>query len=196
LKHTCLLILLALSGAAAGEGFGLKPGLWEVSVVRQVMDGRDVTEQMAATRRQMAQQMQAGLANMPPERRKQMEAMLKGSGDMGGPIRVCVSAAMAAIDQPMVDPEGHCEPSKVAHSGNRTTFEFNCMSNGVGNRGRGESVANGDTISVHNDVTTTTPQGSHTMQIDTSMKFQGRDCQGIKPFDELRKEFNSPPATK
>jgi hypothetical protein len=195
LKHalwlTYVSIFLGASGAAAGEGFGLKPGLWEVTQVRQVSDGRDITEQMAAANKQLMQQ---AMANMSPEQRQQMEAMMGRQGAMLQ--RVCVSPAMAARDKPFVDPQGHCEPSKFERSGNRTTFQFDCRNNGIGAAGKGESIASGDTILTRVDSTITTPSGSHTMQGETKMRFVGRDCQGIKPLDELSKDFNGRPGTK
>jgi len=182
-----VLATLILTEAALAQGFGLRPGLWEVTMVRQTMDGRDITAQLTAGSKQMQQQ---AMARMTPEQRKQMEAMTSSQGapesDSAGVIRrLCVSPAMAARDKPMIDLPGHCPPSQLNHSGNKTTFTFNCTKNGFGATGKGESVVAGDALSTRVDVTMTQPDGTHKMQGETQMKYLGKDCQGIKPMDEL-----------
>ena len=185
MKKPILAILITLSGAAYAQGSGLKPGLWEVKQIKQVMDGRDMGAQMAAAQDKMAQSM----AKMSPERRKQMEAMMGGQGTpaQGGGVatRICISPAMAARDKPMVDPEGRCEPAKVSRSGNKTSFEFNCNSNGRAMAGKGESTFSGDRVTTRMDMTTTDARGSHTMQSESQMNYLGSDCKGVKPADQL-----------
>ncbi|HTY99435.1 MAG TPA: DUF3617 domain-containing protein [Rhodocyclaceae bacterium] len=189
MKKSALAVLIALCGTAYADNPGLKAGLWEVTVVRQVMDGRDMTSQMAAAQAQMQQAM----AKMSPAQRKQMEAMMgsKGGGQGSGAVRICVSPAMAARDKPMVDPEGRCEPAKVSRSGNKTSFEFNCTTGGRTSVGKGETVASGDSMTTHMDMTTTGAEGRHTMQTDSQMKYLGSDCQGVKPADQLAKEMGA-----
>lgn len=188
MKKTTLAILFVLSGGASAQGSGLKAGLWEVKQIKQIMDGRDMAAQMAAAQAQMAQSM----ANMPPERRKQMEAMMGGKGmpGQGGggmATRICISAAMAASDKPMVDPEGRCAPAKTSRSGNKTSFEFNCTTQGRTMVGKGESTISGDTVSSRMDMTTTDASGRHTMQSESQMSYLGPDCKGVRPADQLGK---------
>jgi hypothetical protein len=184
LKPT-LAVLIALSGTAFAQGNVLKPGLWEVKQISQVMDGRDMTAQMASAQARMEQSM----AKMTPEQRKQMEAMMGGramtQGAGGGGTRICISPAMAARDKPMVDPEGQCEPAKVSRSGNKSSFEFNCNANGRTMVGKGETTVSGDLVNTRMDMTTTDARGSHTMKSESQMKYLGPDCQGIKPMDQL-----------
>lgn len=180
MKQCTLAILVILSGTAFAQS-NLKPGLWEVKATRQVVDGRDLTAQMAAVSAKMEQAM----ANMTPEQRKQMEAMMNSQGRpqsaSGGATRICVSPAMAKMDKPMVDPEGRCEPTKVTRNGNKTSFEFNCARDGRTQVGSGESTVSGDTVTSRMDMTVTDAQGRHTMQTESQMRFLGTDCQGIKP---------------
>jgi hypothetical protein len=193
MRHASGWILFAVSGAALAAGSGLKPGLWELTQVRQVVDGHDLSDQIAAAQSQMQQ----ALANMPPDQRKQMEARmaqrgvsLTGKGGAGN--RVCVSAKMATRDKPLIDPEGKCQPSKVDRSGDKTRFEFNCTNEGRTMAGRGESVAGSDTLSTSIDMKVTDPGGSHAVRSETQMKYLGPDCQGVKPADELAREAQSP----
>jgi len=174
-------ILIVLSGSVFAQSSSLKPGLWQVKPIRQVVDGRDLTAQMASA----SAQMQQAMANMTPEQRKQMEAMMsaqgRSAGANGGGTRICVSPAMAAKDKPMVDSEGRCEPAKVSRNGNKTSFEFNCTGDGRTEVGRGESTVSGDTVTTRVDMTMTDARGSHSMQTESQMSYLGPDCQGIKP---------------
>lgn len=189
MKTSLLAILVALSGTVWAQGSSMKPGLWEVKQIKQVMDGQDMAAQMASAQAQMQQQ----LAKMSPEQRKQMEAMMGRQGlpsptAAAGATRICISPAMAAMDKPMVDPEGRCEPAKVSRSGNKTSFEFNCKVQGRATVGKGESTHSGDTVTTRMDMTTTDASGRHTMQSESQMKYLGPDCQGIKPVDQMVKD--------
>jgi len=182
MKKGMIAILITLSGAAFAQSSSLKPGLWEMKPIRQVVDGRDMTNQMAAA----SAKMQQAMANMTPAQRKQMEAMMSAQGMPNqnadrGVTRVCISPAMAAQDKPMVDPEGRCEPAKVTRSGNKSSFEFNCTGNGRTEVGIGESTVSGDTVATRVDMTMTDARGRHTMQTESQMKYLGPDCQGVQP---------------
>jgi len=188
-----LLILAAVSAAPLAAGSGMKPGLWEFTQVRQVVDGRDMSQQMATARLRM----QVLMASMPPERRKQMEDTMNRQGmDFGASHRVCVSAAMAARDQPMIDPQGRCEPDKVTRSGNKTNFELNCTNEGRTTAGKGESTVSGDSISIRTDTTVADARGSHKIQSEMQVKYLGADCQGVHPSDQAGAEAKGAAARK
>jgi hypothetical protein len=178
-----LVVLAATQVAAAG--FGLKPGLWESRVVKQVMDGRDMTAQIAGA----ASQMQQAMANLPPEQRARMDVMMKSQGGMSmgsnGTFKMCITAEEANRDRPIIDRQGtgHCEPSSVTHSGNHSTFTISCSSNGNVTTGKGESTASGDLISSQVDITVHRADGStHQTHTETEMKFLGADCGDVKPM--------------
>jgi hypothetical protein len=178
------LALAALASYAAGIGF--KPGLWEVKIVKQVVDGRDMTAQLAAS----AERMQQVMANMPPEQRARMQAMMPnggaGLGDNGN-FRFCVSPDFAKRDQPVIDKDGHCQPATVKHDGNVTSYEFTCASNGSTRHGKGETVANGDLITNRIDMTTTQASGqTRNFHNESEMHYLGPDCGDVKPFDAAK----------
>ena len=174
-----------LCATAFAQSPALKPGLWETRMIHQVMDGRDMSAQMAAAQSRM----QAAMANMSPAQRQQVESMMKGHGlgAGGSGTRVCISPEMAARNTPMVDPKGRCAPAKVSHSGNTTTFEFDCTSEGQHSVGHGQSVTSGNTIHTTMDMTMTDARGTHHMQSESEMSYLGADCQGIKPIDQIAK---------
>jgi uncharacterized protein DUF3617 len=176
-----LVAFAAVSGLAAG--FGLKPGLWESRIVKQVTDGRDTTSQMTDA----MSQVQNNLSRLPPEKRAQLEAMMKEHGALrmgtAGTTRLCISSEMAGRNKPIVDPEGRCQPVKINQSGNHTTFEINCNANGTVMTGKGESTATGDVITSRVDMSTRTGKGeTHMMHNETEMKFLGSDCGDVKPL--------------
>jgi hypothetical protein len=185
-------VMLAGLGVLAGQAWGqaaMKPGLWEVKTIKQVMDGKDMMGEMAKAQAEMQQMM----ARMSPQERKQMEAMMGGQMGMSmakpNVIRLCVSPEMAARDESTIAADPDCKPSKVTRSGNKTTFEIDCTSHGQKMNGKGESVVAGDSISTKMDMTTSDARGRHTMQSESQMKFVGADCGGLKPADQLAKEM-------
>ena len=184
MSRRMLLGLLALAALASyAAGIGLKPGLWEVRVVKQVVDGRDMTAQLAAS----AEKMQQMMANMTPEQRARMQAMMPnggaGLGDNGN-FRICVSPEFAKRDQPVIDKEGHCQPATVQHAGNVTSYEFTCASNGTTRQGKGETVASGDSITNRIDMTTTQASGqTRNFHSESEMHYLGPDCGDLKPLD-------------
>ena len=168
---------------AFAGGFGLRSGLWETRVVKQVVDGRDMSAQIAGA----TSQMQQAMAAMPPEQRARVEAMMKQHGGPAigndGSVRICVSAEMASRDKPFVDREGHCQPATVNRSGDHTTFEFSCNWNGVESTGKGEATTSGDVIRTQVDTKTHKTGGeTHVTHSETEMKFLGSDCGGVKPI--------------
>ena len=191
MKKLALTILIVLNGTAFAQSSSLKAGLWEMTPIRQVMDGRDMSAQRASAKAKMQQ----ALANMTPDQRKQMEAMTKSLGTgtssqngLPNGTRICISPAMAAKNAPMVNQEGRCPPTKVTRSGNKSSFEFNCTTNGRTTVGSGESTVSGDTVSTRVDMTMTDARGHHTVQSESRMTYLGSDCQGIKPVDQLVKD--------
>ena len=176
----CGVVLIALRAVAAG--MGLKPGLWETQITKQVVDGKDTTAQINGA----TAQMQKMMANLTPDQRAKMEAMFKSNGaslEPGGGLRLCISPEMANRDTPWVDPNGRCQPAKVSRSGNQSTFEVNCASNGTTTTGKGVSTISGDSVSSVMDMTTTKPGGETRMiHMETAMKFLGADCGDVKPL--------------
>ncbi|MEZ5615072.1 MAG: DUF3617 domain-containing protein [Rhodocyclaceae bacterium] len=175
MKKTIISLGLALFSASALAG-DMKAGLWEVKTIRQVVDGQDMQAQM----RQMQQQM----AGLPPEQRKQMEAMMGRQGigmGPGGATRMCISEEMARRDAPVVDPEGRCQPSKISRSGSTMRYEIDCTSNGRRTTGKGESTFSGNTVRSRMDMTTMDASGRHTMQTESQMTYLGPDCKGLAP---------------
>ncbi len=187
MKKITLAILIILCGAAFADSSNIKSGLWEIKPISQVMDGQDMTAQMAEARTRMQQ----ALANMPPEQRNAMMSRMPPQSPDGS-MRICVSPAMAASDKPIVDPTGRCAPAKVTRNGNKSSFEFNCTTDGRTTAGKGERTVSSDSVTTRVDMTMKDAQGSHTMHTESQMKYLGPDCKGIKPLDQMAKEAQPP----
>lgn len=177
MKKTILALSLPLLAAPALALAGdMKAGLWEVKTTKQIVDGQDMQAQM----RQVQQQM----ASLPPEQRRQMEAMMNKQGvgmGPGGANRMCISEEMAKREGPMVDPDGRCQPTKMSRSGNTTRYEIDCMMDGRRTQGKGESTVSGNSIASRMDMTTMDSSGRHTMQTESQMTYLGPDCKGLAP---------------
>jgi Protein of unknown function (DUF3617) len=176
-------VIALASTAAFAAGFGLKPGLWEMHMIKQVTDGHDLSAEVAAASAHMEQM----LANMPADQRARVQAMMKQSSAVSlgndGTIRMCISPEMASRDTPIVDREGHCQPGGINRSGNRTTFDINCKMQGNEVTGKGESVSTGDLITTKVDTTTHDAKGAtHVMHTETELKYLGSDCGDVKPI--------------
>lgn len=183
MKKNVRVAVLALIAAPALADSHMKAGLWEMRIVKQVMDGQDMAARMAASQAQMQQMM----ASMSPAQRKQMEQTM-GSRPMSGAAnvhRICVSPEMASRDKPAVAPDSQCESTKVERSGNQLRFEMKCPTM----TGKGESISHGDSITTRMDAVMTAAGGRHTMQSESQMKYLGPDCQGIKPADQIAREM-------
>lgn len=172
---------LGLLAAAYADGLGLKPGLWDVRLVRQVVDGHDVSQQLTES----IAKAQAALANLPPDARARVQAMLNQTGVNPGSnasFRICISPEMAANDVPVLDKDSSCRPVLLSHTGNRTTFRIDCTANGTHMQGQGDAVSAGDVITTHADVTTRAADGStHSMHNETQMQYVSADCGSLRP---------------
>jgi hypothetical protein len=173
----CFAAFVAISAFSAG--FGLKPGLWETRIVNEVLDGRDTASEAA--------RMNQSTANMSPEQRARMEAMINkqhGGPTMGGSGRICITREMASRDEPLLDPEGRCQPAPVRRNGNHTSFTFSCnLNNGAKTTGKSDSTSSGALITTQYDMTTTEANGeTHVKHTETEMKFVASDCGDVKPI--------------
>ena len=168
-----LVALLALPAA----GQNLAPGLWEVSM--KMPGGPDLGAAMAKMNEQ--------LANMSPEQRKQIEAMLGQQGvapkaqapGQPGALRICISKEMAARGE-VPDPDGRCKQDSLEKRGNKVNFKFTC-SGEPPSSGEGEYIMNGDKGYDGRMVTNTVRAGKPVrMEMQMAGRFISADCGQVK----------------
>ena len=80
LNHPAMCVWAAAVALTAGQAQAqsIKPGLWELRMTKQVVNGVDQTAQMAAA----AEQMKAAMAKLTPEQRKQIAERMAKRRDM------------------------------------------------------------------------------------------------------------------
>lgn len=168
----------ALSFPAAAQN--LKPGLWEMS---NKMDNPQMNQAMA--------EMQKQLAAMPPEQRKQMEAMMakqgvKMGGAAGGAMtaQVCMTKEMAERgDVPM---QANCKITRQSRSGNTTHMAYACSN--PPSSGEGSFTYHGPEAYSSKMVVKTTVQGkAETMTMEGSGKWLKADCGNLQPMMQPKK---------
>jgi hypothetical protein len=81
-----------------------------------------------------------------------------------------------------------CEPTSFNRSGNRATFEFNCVDQGRTMIGKGESLLASENVTTRIDMVMTDTRGKHTMQNDSQAKYIGANCGNLKPADQVARE--------
>jgi hypothetical protein len=171
-------VLAALLLAGAGTGVAaqsLKPGLWEIN--NRMKNNPQMDQAMA--------QMQQQLAAMPPEQRKQMEAMMAQRGVRMAPnaaggmtVQMCMTPEMAQHnDVPMQD---GCKLTRQQRSGKTMKVAFTCTrppSSGEGEFTFGSPEAYSSRMTMR-----TTAQGrSETTEMESSGRWLAADCGNIKP---------------
>lgn len=188
MKRTIVAVAIAAATAGAMAETMVRPGLWEIRVVRQIMDGRDVTALMPI----LLAGMQQTMTNMTPEQRKQVEATLGRQVANGGTTqRICVSPEMAAGDRPLLPPDVRCEPTAFNRASSRVTFEFSCADQGRTVTGKGESLLASEDVATRIDLVMNDAGGRHTMQNDSRARFVGTDCGDLKPADQLARAIQA-----
>jgi hypothetical protein len=171
-----VLAAVALAAACLPAGAqSLKPGLWEIN---NRMKGNAQMDQAMV-------EMQQQLAAMPPDQRKQMEAMMAQRGARMAPaagggmtVQMCMTREMAdRNDVPMQD---GCTMTKQQRSGNTMKMAFNCTR--PPSSGEGEFTFLGSEAYSSHMVVKTLVQGKpETMEMDASGKWLGADCGSVKP---------------
>lgn len=171
-----LLFLLLAAAALPAAAQSLKPGLWEVT---NKMDNPQLDQAMA--------QMQKQMATMPPDQRKQMEAMMAKQGvrlaapTAGGGVaaQVCMSKEMAQRNElPMQ--EG-CKLTRQERSGNTTRLAFTCAN--PPSSGEGEvTMASPESYSSRMTIKSVVHGKPETMTMQGSGKWLKADCGNLKPL--------------
>src|SRR5206468_9895978 len=164
--------ILALALPAAAQT--MKPGLWEIN---NKVSGGQMDQQMADMQKQMAQ--------LPPEQRQQMEAMMAQRGvkmvpGTGGgmAMQVCMTREMA--DRNDVPMQKGCTSTQQKKSGNRMQFTFQCSD--PPSSGEGEVSFTPDAYTSHTTVRTTASGAPETMTMDATGRWLKADCGSVKPL--------------
>jgi hypothetical protein len=169
------LITAAAVFVLAGPSFAqtMKPGLWEIN---NKMSGGQADQAMAELQKQLAQ--------MPPDQRKQMEAMMaqRGMGVAPGAgggmaVRMCMTKEM--VERNDVPTREGCTTTRQQRSGNTVHVAFTCTN--PPSSGEGEVSFTPESYTSHMVVKTTAQGRSETMVVDATGKWLKADCGDVKP---------------
>jgi hypothetical protein len=173
----CIGLLATTTAALAQQR--LQPGLWEQSMV---MQNDKVNQAMA--------QMQQQMAAMPPEKRKQMEAMMAKQGvSMGGPgqpmtAKVCITPEQAARDE-IPARDGKCKQTRSERNGNTFRFAFTCEDGGSG---EGEYTLQSPKAHSGKMIINSVRNGkTERMEMQHSGRWLAADCGAVKPLPQPQK---------
>lgn len=169
-----LVLGFSVSGAQAQAG---KPGLWEVT--SKLGGSPEMDKAMA--------QMQQQLANMPPEQRKQMEAMMgkqgvSMSGAPGGIVaKMCLTKDMVDRSQMPMQTEGDCTSSVTDKTSTGMTLKFTCAN--PPSSGEGQYTFASDSAYTMKMKINTQQQGRPgTTTLESSGKWLSAECGAVKPI--------------
>ena len=149
----------------------IKAGLWQVHSEREV-DGQKA---------QMPD-MSERLKNMPPEARKQIEAMMKQRGvDMsgGGGMRICLGKE--SLDQGQWQGhQGSCKTDFTSRSGSTWKWHTSCQEPAAETDGEAR-FAGPESYTVKTATTMTVQGETKTSRMTLTSKWLGPDCGDVKP---------------
>jgi hypothetical protein len=174
------IVAFGVPRAAEAAGLGIRPGLWDVRLIRQTVDGHDVSAQLTES----VAKGRTALAKLPPDARARAEQRFHPNHDSGGntSFRICLTAAMAASDLPVLDRQDRCRPVMLSQSSGHASFRIQCSADGTRVTGHGQAVNTGALIIAKTDVITRASDGSrHTLHNETQMHFLGTGCGKLLP---------------
>lgn len=166
----------ALASLSAGAQT-LRPGLWEMQ--HKVQGDARMDQQMA--------EMQKELAAMPPEERRQMEAMMASRGMQvapaeggGAAMRICITPEMAERND-IPTSRGDCRTGSQQRSGNTLKMTFTCTN--PPSSGDTQVTFNGrESYATRTNVTSTVGGKPETMHMEGRGKWLAADCGNVKPM--------------
>jgi hypothetical protein len=133
--------------------------------------------------------MQKEMANLSPQQRQQMEAMMAAQGinigmGAGAPamtVRVCLTPEQAARDELPPPSEGDCKQTSMQRSGNTLRMKFACTGE---RKAQGEGEYTLESPKAHRGRTTVEAlEGGKTvrMEMNHTGRWLAADCGAVKP---------------
>jgi hypothetical protein len=128
--------------------------------------------------------MEKQLAAMPPDQRKQMEAMMAGRGGKmgasGRSTKVCLTKEQAERPPEARMNQGECTQKDVQRSGNTIKYKFECTK--PPSSGEGELTFSSDkAYSGRSTVTSQVAGKPQQMTMEMQGKWLATDCGDVKP---------------
>lgn len=175
-RHILPAALLAAAFILPAAAQTLRPGLWEITNQIQSASGGNA---------QALAEAQKQLANLPPEQRKMVEAMmakqgvaLSSSGDGGMKLTYCVTKEMAERKEVPTGQQGDCKSTSTPISGGMNV-SFSCTK--PPSSGSGQLMFQGDSAYTMRMTISGAMQGKQeSMTVNSSGRLLSPDCAGKK----------------
>jgi hypothetical protein len=161
---------LAVQAQTAVPTPPIKAGLWQVHMDREV-NGQKMPD------------MSEHLKNMPPEKRAQIEAMMKQHGvDMGGgPTQICYTKEMIE-HSPWADMQTDCKPTFSSRTSSSWKWHTSCPKSGY--EADGEAIfINSENYTVKSTSVSKAGDKVRNSSTNITAKWAGADCGDVKPLD-------------
>jgi hypothetical protein len=163
------LLMVSASFLQADDAKSIKPGLWEIQQ-KAAVDGKALPD------------MNEMLAQVPPEMREQVAAMMakNGAGMTNKGVTICITPEQAASQQYGSDPESECQMSDIKQDGNVTHMKIQCSKP----KGQGETTVTRNSAESWSSVSTMTMEengASHNMHSEAAAHWLKSDCGAVKP---------------
>lgn len=158
------ILLSWLSCAVVADDVSIKPGLWEIQLKNSV-DGQQMPD------------MNEMLAQVPPEMRGQVQAMMakQGAGMTEKGVKVCISPEQAANQQYGNDPDSQCQVAEKQQDGNVLRMKIRCSKP----QGEGETTVIRESAESWHSTTHMTVEengAAHTVSSESKAHWLGADC--------------------
>ena len=157
--------LMALPLIATAGDFtplGLKPGLWEATTTTKI------------------QLSEAMLANIPPDRRGQMEAMMNGRAGQPMVVKSCLTKeSLSKALNFNSDQKKNCQYNVVSSSATKQQVDVACTTD----KGRTTGAMTFEATSPESGkaIMQMTQDGGTKVNININMRYLGADCGDVKP---------------
>lgn len=180
-------LTLGLCGtAAAADRPDIKPGLWEMQMLK-APEGAQMPD--PAKMKAAMDKMQAQMAAMPPAQRARMQQMMGNSGvafsETG--MRSCLTAASLARDGAPMESRPGCSTTVKTRTPQRWAATTVCTT--PPSTGEVEAIFESPTSYLVNVKGTRTDQGQQKpFSMSMRYKFVGADCGNVRPMDEVVRE--------
>ena len=165
--------LAALCAASGASAQNLKPGLWEVQ--HKVKGSPEMERQLEEARQQMAA--------MPPEQRKQMEAMMASRGVRmgagGQAVRMCLTREMVERNE-IPAQQGDCKMTNQQRTGSTLKVNFTCTN--PPSSGESQMTINSpESYAMKTTATSSIDGRVEKISVEGTGKWVGADCGSLKP---------------
>ncbi len=168
--------LLPLALAQTPPGPRIEPGLWEIDMTLKSQSGK---AEMAM------REAQAYISRLPPDQRRQVEAMMQQQGvrlgDKSSSVKACITKEDAERGE-IPQQAGDCTQETLERSPTSMKVKFSCATNPPAN---GEALVEFQSPTAYTSravVDTVVLGQNERVNVEQTGRWQGADCGSVRPL--------------